>query len=74
MVFGVEVMISDKREEVGSGVVVVDEALVDVCWESAGVVCGYFSFCDEFLFDAGCWVFAKFVEECFWFLCFDVDV
>ena len=74
MVFGVEVMISDKCEEVGSGVVVVNEALVDICREPAGVVFWYFSFCDEFLFDAGCWVFAKFVEECFWFLCFDVDV
>ena len=49
MVFGVEVMISDKREEVGSGVVVVDEALVDVCWESAGGGWGGFFFFFFFL-------------------------
>lgn len=67
-------MVADECEEVGSGVVVVDEALVDVRWEPAGVVVGDFSFRNEFFFDVGCWVFAEFVEECFWFLGFDVDV
>lgn len=67
-------MIADKCEEVGSGVVVVDEALVDICRESAGVVFWYFSFCDEFFLDAGCWVFSEFVEDCFWLLGFGVDV
>lgn len=73
LVFGVEIVVADKIEEIGSGMVVVDEALVNVCWESAGVVLGNFSFRNEFLFDAGCWVFAEFVEECFWFLGFSVD-
>lgn len=74
MVLGVEVMIADKREEVGSGVIVVNEALVDICREPAGIVVRDFSLCDEFFLDAGCWIFAEFVEDCFWLLGFGVDV
>lgn len=74
MVLGVEVMVADKCEEVGSGVVVVDEALVDVYREPASVVFRDLSFCDEFFLDTGYWVFAEFAENCFWLLDFGVDV